>query len=178
MAMEGAGPAGGAPRSVGLVLAGRDAVAVDAVAQDLVGFRREDVETTACAGRRGLGRADLGAIEIAGETIEAARVKRFRKAAFPVGLLKRRLPASLYAYISGELILSPEVVPAACTGCEECVRACPRRAVVMERGLARIMGEPCIRCLCCHEVCRAGAIRLRQRPVGRAARLLGSLFRL
>ncbi len=177
-AMEGAGPAGGAPRSVGLVLAGRDAVAVDAVAQDLVGFRPEDVETTVSAGRRGLGTAALGAIEIAGETIEEARVKRFRKAALPVGLLKRRLPSFLYAYISGELILSPEVVPASCTGCEECFRVCPRRAVVMEGGRARILGEPCIRCLCCHEVCRVGAIRLRQRPVGRAARLLASLFRL
>jgi uncharacterized protein (DUF362 family)/ferredoxin len=178
MAMEGAGPAGGAPRFVGLVLAGRDAVAVDAVAQDLVGFRREDVETTVGAGRRGLGRTDPGAIEIAGETIEDARVKRFRKAVLPVGLLKRRLPSFLYAYISGELILSPEVVPASCTGCEECFRVCPRRAIVMEAGLARILGEPCIRCLCCHEVCREGAVRLRQRPVGRAARLLASLFRL
>lgn len=177
-AMEGAGPAGGAPRSVGLVLAGLDAVALDAVAQDLIGFGPGDVETTVFAGGRGLGRADLGAIEIAGETIEEARVKRFRKAALPVGLLKRKLPSFLYAYISGELILSPAVVPASCTGCAECFRVCPRRAVVMEGGRARILGEPCIRCLCCHEVCRAGAIRLRQRPVGRAARLLASLFRL
>lgn len=178
VAMEGPGPAGGAPRSVGLVLASRDAVALDAVAQDLVGFGPDDVETTMSAGRRGLGTADLDAIETAGETIEEARVKRFRKAALPVGLLKRKLPSFLYAYISGELILSPAVVSASCTGCEECFRVCPRRAVVMEGGRARILGEPCIRCLCCHEVCRAGAIRLRQRPVGRAARLLASLFRL
>jgi uncharacterized protein (DUF362 family)/Pyruvate/2-oxoacid:ferredoxin oxidoreductase delta subunit len=177
-AMEGPGPAAGAPRSVGLVLASLDAVALDAVAQELIGFGPEDVETTAGAARRGLGTADLGAIEIAGETIEEARVKRFRKAALPVGLLKRKLPSFLYAYISGELILSPAVVPASCTGCEDCFRVCPRRAVVMEGGRARILGEPCIRCLCCHEVCQAGAIRLCQRPVGRAARLLASLFRL
>ncbi len=178
VAMEGPGPAGGSARAVGLVLAGRDAVAVDAVAQDIVGFGPEDVETTASAARRGLGSADLGAIDIVGEGLESARVKRFRKAALPVGLLKRRLPASLYGYISGQLALSPEVVAAACTGCEECFNVCPRRAVVMEGGRARILKEPCIRCLCCHEVCRADAIRLRQRPIGRASRALAALFRL
>ncbi|HEX2694522.1 MAG TPA: DUF362 domain-containing protein [Acidobacteriota bacterium] len=178
VAMEGPGPAGGSARPVGLVLAGRDAVAVDAIAQDLVGFGPDDVETTASAARRGLGTADPGAIEIAGEPLADVRVKRFRKASLPVGLLKRKLPAFLYAYVSGELVLSPEVVPAACTGCGECFNVCPRRAVVMEGGRARIHKEPCIGCLCCHEVCRADAIRLRQRPVGRAARVLASLFRL
>ncbi len=69
VAMDGPGPAGGAPRPVGLVLAGRDAVAVDAVAQSLVGFGPEDVATTVIAARRGLGRADLRSIEIAGESL-------------------------------------------------------------------------------------------------------------
>lgn len=176
--MEGPGPAGGAPRSVGLILASRDAVALDAVAQDLVGFGQGDIETTSSAARRGLGTADLDAIEIVGEALQAVRVKRFRKAAIPAGLLKRRLPASLYAYVSGQLILSPEIVPAACTGCRECFNVCPRRAVVLEGCRARILKEPCIRCLCCHEVCRDDAIRLRQRPIGRAVRLLASLLRL
>jgi uncharacterized protein (DUF362 family)/Pyruvate/2-oxoacid:ferredoxin oxidoreductase delta subunit len=178
VAMEGPGPAGGSARQVGLVLAGCDAVAVDAVAQHIVGFGPEEVETTASAGRRGLGAADPGAIEIAGVPLAEARVKRFRKAALSVGLLKRRLPASIYAYVQGRLVLSPEVVLAACTGCGECFDACPSGAVLMEGGRARINREACIRCLCCHEVCRSGAIRLRQRPVGRAARALASLFRL
>ncbi len=177
MAMEGPGPAGGSARPVGLVLAGRDAVAVDAVAQDIVGFGPDDVETTASAGRRGLGTADPGDIEIAGVALAEARVKRFRKAALPVGLLKRRLPAALYAHVQGQLVLSPEVVPAACTDCRECVNACPCEAVVMEDGRARIVKERCIRCLCCHEACRSGAIRLSQRPAGRAVRVLASLFR-
>lgn len=178
VAMEGPGPAGGAARPVGLVLASRDAVAVDAAAQAIIGFGPEDVATTTSAARRGLGTADLGRVEIVGVPLAEARVPRFRKASFPVGLLKRKLPASLYAYVSGELALSPEVIPAACTGCKECFRICPRGAVVMEGGRARILKGPCIRCLCCNEVCRADAIRLRQRPVGRAARALASLFRL
>ena len=178
VAMEGAGPSGGSPRRVGLVLASRDAVAVDAVAGEIAGFGPGDVATTSEAARRGLGTADLKEIEIAGEGLSDVRVKRFRKAALPVGLLKRRLPAFLYAYISGELILSPEVIQAACTGCGECLDVCPARAVVMEDERARILKEPCIGCLCCHEVCRAAAIRLRQRPIGRASRFIASLFRI
>ena len=177
VAMEGFGPAAGSARHVGLVLAGRDAVAVDAVAQDIAGFGPGDVETSASAGRRGLGAADPGDIEIAGVALAEARVKRFRKAAIPVGLLKRRLPAALYARLQGQLVLSPEVVPAACTDCRECVNACPCEAVVIEDGRARILEEACIRCLCCHEACRSGAIRLRPRPGGRAVRILASLFR-
>jgi len=175
VAMEGFGPAAGSARPVGLVLAGRDAVAVDAVAQDIVGFGPDDVETTSSAARRGLGTADPGAIEIVGVPLAEARVKRFRKASLPVGLLKRRLPASLYAYVQGRLVLSPEVVHAACTGCGECFDACPCGAVLMEGGRARINREACIRCLCCHEACRSGAVRLRRSPFGWA---LASLFRL
>ncbi len=154
VAMEGPGPAGGTARTVGLILAGRDGVAVDAVAQDIAGFGPDDVETTASAARRGLGEADLRAIEISGEALAGVRVKRFRKAALPVGLLKRKLPASLYAYISGELALSPEVIAAACTGCGDVPgrlppagrrhgrrpRAHPRRALhpmpLLSRGLS------------------------------------------
>lgn len=178
VAMEGPGPSAGAPRAVGLVLAGRDAVAVDAVAQDIVGFGPEDVATTVLAAGRGLGTSDLGSIETVGERIADIRVKRFRKASLPVGLLKRKLPAFLYAYISGELVPTPEVVPAACTGCGECHDICPPGAVVMDEGRARIIEGACIRCLCCHEACRADAIRLRLRPIGRVLRAVGSLFRL
>ena len=75
--MEGAGPAGGAPRAVGLVLASRDAVALDAVAQSLAGFGPDDIATTREAGRRGLGISDLAGIEI-----WARSLRRDRELAF------------------------------------------------------------------------------------------------
>lgn len=175
-AMEGAGPSAGRPRALGLVLASRDAVALDAVAQSLIGFGAGDVATTREAARRGLGTADLEAIEVVGETLEEVRPRRFRKPALPVGLFKRRLPASVYGLISAELILRPTVIPDACTGCGDCVAACFRSAVALAGGRASIRDEACIQCLCCHEVCRVDAIRLRQRPVGRAVRFLSSLF--
>jgi len=177
-AMEGFGPSGGSPRSVGLVLAGRDAVAVDAVAQAIIGFGPDDILTTRYAARRNLGTARLDSIDVAGERLGDVRVEGFKKAAFQVALLERKLPASLYAFVSGQLILIPEVAGDRCNGCQECFRVCPVNAVRMEDGTARILKRQCIHCLCCHEVCRSNAIKLRQRPFGRLVRFFSSVFKI
>ena len=177
-AMEGPGPSGGPPRTVGLVLAGRDAVAVDAVAQAIIGFGPDDILTTRYAAERDLGTARLDSIDIAGERLGDVRVDGFKKAAFPVGLLKRKLPSSAYAFVSGQLILIPEVAADRCNGCQECFKVCPVDAVRMEGGKARILKRPCIHCLCCHEVCRPNAIKLRQRLLGRLVRFVSSVFKI
>ena len=177
-AMEGLGPSGGPPRSVGLVLAGRDAVAVDAVAQSIIGFGPDDILTTRYAAERGLGTARLDSIDVVGERFQDVRVDGFRKAAFPVGLLERKLPSAIYAFVSGRLILLPEVAADKCNGCQECFKVCPADAVRMEDGKARILKKPCIHCLCCHEVCRSNAIKLRQRLLGRLVRFFSSVFKI
>jgi len=177
-AMEGLGPSGGPPRTVGLVLAGRDAVAVDAVAQSIIGFGPDDILTTRYAAERLLGTARLDSIDVAGERLQDVRVDGFKKAAFPVGLLERKLPSAIYAFVSGRLILLPEVVVDKCNGCQECFKVCSAEAVRMEGGKARILKKPCIHCLCCHEVCRSNAIKLRQRLLGRLVRFFSSVFKI
>ena len=67
VAMEGNGPAAGRPRGVGLVIAGADAVSLDAVAAEIIGFDRGEVDTTRLGHERGLG---IGRIE------EIQRVRR------------------------------------------------------------------------------------------------------
>lgn len=179
LAMEGPGPSAGSARALGLILAGADGVAVDAVAQDLTGFRRDDVITTLEASRRGLGMSELASIDILGEKPEDVRVADFKKASIPVGLLKRRLPSAIYGYVSGQLVLVPEVVPEACSACGECARVCPREAVRWEPGAkARIVSSACIECLCCHEVCPSSAIRARPRPLGRLIRAVTSALKI
>ncbi len=59
MAMEGEGPGSGKMRNLGLILAGKDTTAVDAVASRIIGLKPEDVLTTRYAGERGLGISDL-----------------------------------------------------------------------------------------------------------------------
>lgn len=177
-AMEGFGPSGGSPRAVGLVLAGRDAVAVDAVAQAIIGFGPDDILTTRYAAERGLGTDRLDSIDVAGEKLGDVRVEGFKKPTFPVGMLRRKLPSSVYAFVSGQLILIPGVLADRCNGCQECFQACPVDAVRMEDGKARILKRLCIHCLCCHEVCRLNAIRLRQRLLGRFARFVSSVIKM
>lgn len=175
VAMEGPGPSGGRPRRTGLILAGEDPVAIDAAAQAILGFGPDEVLTTKYASERGIGTGDLDFIQVLGETIDSAKVEKFRKAVLPVSILSKKLPAALYGRISSRLVLNPEVIRASCTGCRECALICPKSAVRMDEGRAFILRKSCIHCLCCHEVCRHDAIRLRQSATGRIIRFLNRI---
>jgi len=73
---EGLGPLMGLPVRLGLIVAGRDLVAVDATAGRIMGFEAEQVPITRVAAERGLGTLDESRIEVAGEPIAAVR-RRF-----------------------------------------------------------------------------------------------------
>jgi len=76
---EGLGPIFGKPVEMDLIVAGPDAVAVDAVCGYITGFGPEEVPITLEATRRGLGVAERGDIEILGESIESVH-RRFMRA--------------------------------------------------------------------------------------------------
>jgi uncharacterized protein (DUF362 family) len=73
---EGLGPLMGLPVKLGLIVAGRDLVAVDATAGRIMGFEAEQVPITRVAAARGLGTLDGSQIEIVGEPVAAVR-RRF-----------------------------------------------------------------------------------------------------
>ena len=159
--MEGLGPASGSPRPLGLILAGPDAVAVDAVACAVVGIRPDDVLTIRLAGERGLGTASLSGIEILGESLAAAKITGFRSPGLVLGALRRRSPSSVYAFIQSRMGFVPQADPSRCVACGECLRICPAGAITLRDGSAVLDARRCIHCLCCGEVCRNGAVRLR-----------------
>jgi uncharacterized protein (DUF362 family)/NAD-dependent dihydropyrimidine dehydrogenase PreA subunit len=169
--MEGEGPSAGRPRAIGLILAGFDGVAVDAVATQVAGYHPGAVFTTAHAGESGIGVADLRRIDVVGEPIQDVAVKDFRASAAAVRLFRSKIPSLLYAFFQSELVLIPEVIPEICTGCQECIRICPCGAVRLVGTAARVDEQKCIHCLCCHEACPHEAIRLKQLPLGRLIRL-------
>lgn len=70
--IEGDGPnfPPGKPRPLGLVLAGEDGVAVDAVCARLIGLDPLEVKHLRLAHDRGIGIADLGQIEVVGERLD------------------------------------------------------------------------------------------------------------
>ncbi len=73
VAQEADHAAEGKPVELGLILASRDAVALDAVAGAVAGLSSEEVDTTRLAGEAGLGEADLSRIEVVGLPIAAVR---------------------------------------------------------------------------------------------------------
>lgn len=63
----------GLPVDVGLIIAGMDTVAVDAVTCSVIGLDPMEVETTTAAIASGYGVGDLATIEVVGEAIESVR---------------------------------------------------------------------------------------------------------
>jgi uncharacterized protein (DUF362 family) len=99
---EGLGPIFGKPVEMDLIVAGPDAVAVDAVCGFITGFDSKEVPITSEAARRGLGVAEREKIEIVGETIESV-YRRFMRV-----LEDERIKIEGFDLIYGD---------ATCTGC-------------------------------------------------------------
>lgn len=77
VAMEGQGPRRGRPRPVGLLVAGDDPVAVDAVLCEIVGLPAAQYEVLQAAARRKVGTPTLAEIRVVGEAIERVRAAGF-----------------------------------------------------------------------------------------------------
>ena len=76
--MQGEGPRYGSRVPLGTVIAGNDAVAVDAVAASLMGFEPMEIGYLRQAQAMGLGTADLSAITVVGDPMSQLR-RRFRR---------------------------------------------------------------------------------------------------
>ena len=170
VAMEGEGPSGGNPKTVGIILTSQDSVAVDAVASKIIGFKPMDIQTTQFAHERGFGTGRIEDIEISGETIREVKAHNFKHSAIAVGFMSRKIPSTLRAYLQGQLIFIPVVSSDKCTVCRECVDICPRRAVSLVQDTAWVDKNLCIHCMCCHEVCHFQAIKLKQKFWGKVLR--------
>jgi len=77
-AMEGNGPSQGTPVPLRVAVAGTDALAVDVVGAALMGFDANKVGYLHYCAKLGLGVADLGEIEVVGNTTLAACRRSFR----------------------------------------------------------------------------------------------------
>ena len=73
--MEGMGPASGTPVNCNLLMAGKDVVAVDSVASSLMGIQPEEVMTIKLGYQAGLGKMDIGKIEVVGERPDEVKMK-------------------------------------------------------------------------------------------------------
>ncbi len=176
VAMDGNGPTSGQPSQTGFLAAGTDPCGVDAVLMDAVGIAREKLFTLQAA--RAAGDREWEHAGVVGEEPAALRPERWNLAQTQsLGMhgpeFLKRIPW-LDAWLRNQVTALPEVDPALCVGCGECVRICPARAMREEKGRGEnrrsriiIDRDACIRCYCCHELCPQHAIILRKRLFAR-----------
>jgi uncharacterized protein (DUF362 family)/NAD-dependent dihydropyrimidine dehydrogenase PreA subunit len=176
VAMEGEGPANGNLRQTNIILASRDAVALDTVATSIIGLNPESIDTIRYCNKRGLGVGNLEAIEVTGESIRSVAVPDFQPPAASIRSLMTRmskpLPSQVLRFFMSQMVTQPKVATNHCTACAECVKICPTGAATMADKTATINKTKCIQCMCCHEVCRDNAITLQRSPVGSMLSLL------
>jgi uncharacterized protein (DUF362 family)/Pyruvate/2-oxoacid:ferredoxin oxidoreductase delta subunit len=167
-AMEGNGPGSGDPVDLGLVIAGADASAIDAVSCGIVGLDPSLLYTLVEAKKARLGITDLSRITVQGEKIEDVSVTGFHFP--PTGPLITAMPATLSRIARRILTPRPIIIPETCTRCGRCEKICPARAITgppsrrraaMPPGRMVIDYSACIRCFCCQEICPEGAVTIR-----------------
>jgi len=173
VAMEGEGPASGGLRTLGVILASQDAVALDAVMAKMVGLNPMDIYTTRYCDERGFGVGNLDNVKVVGERLGSVAVSDFRAPVSATGLVIRRAPGFLPRLVTRQLSVRPQVIESQCTGCRECEEICPAGAISVASKIARINPSRCIRCMCCHEACRFNAIVSRRSVMGMVVHLLG-----
>ncbi len=154
-AMEGNGPAHGKPVHAGYLLAGRDGVAVDAVASSIIGFEPNRIDTTRIAHELGVGVGDLSCITVSGLSLADAKLPGFK---LPTNALLARIPPMLVRGGLGMIRAKPRVQKQKCTGCGFCCENCPAGAMVLTDGYPVIDEKACILCYCCQELCPQGAV--------------------
>ncbi len=155
IAMEGHGPSSGTPVEMNLILASKDAVALDAVTTALMKEKPSSILTTKYAHERGLGTMDRKEIEIVGEKVTTV-AKRFKVpgkivSLLPIGMFWRFLTKQ--PYYAGE----------GCIACLRCQNICPVSAIHVEKKPEKkpiFDYTKCISCFSCQELCPEHVIKV------------------
>ena len=155
--MEGKGPAAGDPKTAGAIIASSDSPALDIVASNLVDLDPFEIMILRTAVKRKLTTGKLEDINIIGEDLASFSDIKFE----PAVRTKRRrfrIPRPIRRFLVKRYISKPLPVKGRCTGCSDCMRACPRECIQIIDKLAVMEYDKCIRCFCCHELCPERAI--------------------
>jgi uncharacterized protein (DUF362 family)/NAD(P)-dependent dehydrogenase (short-subunit alcohol dehydrogenase family)/Pyruvate/2-oxoacid:ferredoxin oxidoreductase delta subunit len=155
----------GRVRNVGLILGGRDAVALDALAASVLGYPAQELRTSLIGNELGLGRSDVAGVNVVG-----AAVGEHVLADFPLPLLHPSGSSSTFGTTTkllkhAFLQAKPAIEPHLCNGCGDCKDVCPVGAIELAATKEwQIDPSVCINCGQCAAVCDSHAIY--ERPVG------------
>lgn len=176
VAMEGEGPGpSGTPVNAGIIIAGSDAVAVDAVAAMAIGLEMKNILTVKSGTRRGLGEGAPDRINIAGIAPEKLRLRPFAppRSTFVATLMNVNMHHNL---LKNLFVEKPVPNAESCTLCYQCRSICPAAAIDKGRDGEKTPHynyNKCIRCYCCMEICPEAAISLKRARLQWITELLG-----
>ncbi|PIY60315.1 hypothetical protein COY95_02410, partial [Candidatus Woesearchaeota archaeon CG_4_10_14_0_8_um_filter_47_5] len=173
--MEGNGPSAGRPKKVGYILASTDAVALDIVAQNIVGYSYTAIPTTRLAVERGLFKSP-NSITLVGRPKRVPFKKAITFSAFS------RFTGGIVGFVFKLMVMDPVISTERCRRCGVCVTVCPQKTIKEQRTKEKTVNEKavkervnkekgrncpvidlsdCIHCYTCHELCPFHAIDLR-----------------
>ena len=183
LAMEGDGPGlHGRPRTLGVLMAAADPVAMDAAACRIIGMDVMEVPMLRAAVERGWWSGNPADVEVLGDPWDKVAAPDFRKpdrvARDARGLDRMAWYQRIWAPLFKQA-LTPRPVPSGerCNSCATCHRVCPQKAITITRDAALVNDRQCIRCYCCHEMCPEAAMDLKYSIAGRVIRRIGLLGR-
>ena len=154
--MEGNGPGSGDPRTIGVIIAGQDPVAIDVVCGDIVGVAPDVLPVVRAAFAAGFGESKLENIRIRGESLSEVLVKHFLFP--PREHLEWKMPEWARRALKDALTTRPVIDDHTCIRCGICQSHCPQKAIADLDNKLVINYRNCIRCFCCQEFCPSGAI--------------------
>ena len=169
--LEGEGPStGGTKKEANILLASKDAIALDRVAMEIVKLDYNKSFISTISYKRGLGEFNLENINIVGEDLSLFKDVKFEPAKIEeIGI--RALKINNKLNIKSFILEHPKFDKSKCAKCGECKKICPPQAISMKKGKTpKVNKSKCIRCWCCTEVCPINAICKSKRP------LLGRIF--
>ena len=168
VAMEGAGPSGGEPRNVGVILASTSPYHLDVAACKIVGINPLEVPTIARSIERDILSRDLNDFEMVLEAYESFYISDFKiPSIHGVGLLENKVPKWFDAWVNYIIKPKPVIQKKNCIGCGECALCCPAKTIKMRNSKPIIHLNECIRCFCCQELCPAKAIEVHRTYIGK-----------
>ena len=143
--MEGEGPTSGNPRKINLLLASKNAVALDVVASRIMGYKPEEILMIKEALKR-FGKID---VELKGEKLRNLHFKK------PLSYKKKIAKKMLEELVEEKIVCDIKK----CIKCKRCMKHCPVKAISM-KPYPKINVKKCMRCFCCIEICPTNAMHL------------------